>query len=65
MPNFISIIGKWMELKVTSDENACKLVHTKCHSKIYQSNIKYHMTLITIFNVIIIVHIEERGLGIS
>jgi hypothetical protein len=65
MPNFISIIGEWDEFKVTWDNNTCKLVHTNCHSKIYHINIKYHMTPITIFRVIIIMHIEERGLGIS
>ena len=40
--------------KVSWDDSICKLIHTKCHYKRYHNNIKYHVTLNTIFSVVII-----------
>ena len=48
MPN----IPKLDALKVNWDDNICKPIHKKCHQKEYQHDIKYHMTLNTIFSVV-------------
>ena len=39
------------ELEVHWDDSICKLIHKKCHKKIYHSDIKYHMTLNTTVSV--------------
>jgi hypothetical protein len=43
-------IPKVDELKVSWDNNICKLI--QCHLKIYHGDIKYHMTLNAIFRVV-------------
>ena len=50
--NFVSIIDIWMNYKVSWDDNTCKLFHKKCQYKSYHNDIKYHMTLNTIFSVV-------------
>ena len=32
-------------------DTICKLIHKKCHPKSYHSDIKYHMTLLLLFNL--------------
>jgi hypothetical protein len=39
-----------MNSPIIHDE-ICSLIHKKCHPKSYHSDIKYHMTLTTIFSV--------------
>jgi hypothetical protein len=48
-------IPKVDDLKVSWDDNACKLIHKKCHSKSYYNDLKYLMRLYTIINVDIII----------
>ena len=40
------------ELKVRRDDNYCKQTHKKCYYKSYNNDIKYHMTLNTIVNIL-------------
>jgi hypothetical protein len=40
------------ELKVSRDDNICKLIYRKCHLKSCYSDINSHMTLETIFSVV-------------
>ena len=41
------------ELKVSLDNNICKLIHEKCHGKSYHDDLKYYMLLNTIFSVVV------------
>ena len=43
--------GHWMNSSIIHD-NICKLIHKKCHLKSYHSDIKYLVTLNTIFSVV-------------
>jgi hypothetical protein len=53
IPSFVSIVGILMNiLKVGWDVNTCILIHKKCHLEIYHNDVKYHMTLNIIFNVV-------------
>jgi hypothetical protein len=36
----------------TIHDNVCKLIHKKCHYKIYHNDMNYHMTLNKIFSVV-------------
>ena len=47
-------VGFWAlnQLKLSWDDNICKLIHKKCHHKIYYNDIKYRMALITIHSVL-------------
>ena len=36
------------------DDNICKFIHKKCHYKIYHSDVKYFMTLNTIFSAVLL-----------
>ena len=38
------VFVQWMNSSIIHD-NICSLIHKKCHSKKYNSDIKYHMTL--------------------
>ena len=40
------------EVTLSWDDNTCKLIYDKCHYNIYHNDIKYHMTLNTIFSVV-------------
>jgi hypothetical protein len=40
------------ELKVSWDDNTCKLIHKKHHHQSYHNDIKYRVTLDTIFSVL-------------
>ena len=49
--NFVSIIGMgFIQISVIHD-NICKLIYKKCLKKSYHIDMKYHMTLNTIFSV--------------
>ena len=43
--------GQWINSSIIHD-NIRSPIHKKCHQNIYYSDIKYHMTLNIIFNVI-------------
>ena len=45
-------LRKMVELKIIWDDYTCKLIHKKCHKQSYHSDIKYHITLNTKFNVL-------------
>jgi hypothetical protein len=45
LPNFITIESSW-------DDNSCTLIHKKRHHRSYHNDIKYDMTLNTIFGVV-------------
>ena len=49
-------ITKIERSKVSWDDNTCKLVHEKCHYKCYHNDISSHMTINTIFSVVIIMN---------
>ena len=43
-------------------DNICSLIHKKCHPKHYYIDIKYHMTLNTIFSVDVKdAHVQTQG----
>ena len=41
------------ELQVSWNDISCKLIHKKCPYKCYHSGINYHLTLTTIFSVVL------------
>ena len=45
-PNFIPNSWHLDELKVSWDDNFCKIVHDKCNLKVCHNGIKHHMTVI-------------------
>ena len=44
--------GQWMNLSIIHD-NVCSLLHKKCRPKRHHGDLKYHMTLIIMFSVMI------------
>ena len=50
IPNFVLMSAMdFIQISIIYD-NICKVVHKKCHLKSCHSDIKYHMTLNTLFN---------------
>ena len=43
---------KMDKLKVNWDDTICKVIHKKCRQKSYHIDIKYHITLTTLFSVL-------------
>ena len=41
------------ELEVLIHDNICTLIHKKRHEESYHGDIKYHMTLTTMFSVLL------------
>ena len=51
--NFVPTIGmNFIQILIMPD-NICRLIHKKCYPKSYHNDIKYHMTLNTIFSDVI------------
>ena len=43
---------KWISSKFQSSMTFCKVIYKKCHLKYYHNDIKYYMTLNTIYSVV-------------
>ena len=53
IPNFVSIIGLWFqELNISWDDNSCQVIDKNYHKINYHRDINYHMTLHTMFSVV-------------